>query len=217
MNEQGCLGVGVWHFDESDGTVIRDDSQFANDGVAHGTRIVTGRFGSARRFNGEGDYVTIPHHQNSPLDFGLNQSFTIEAWFLTEADGVQEIVRKGLAPVPGYALRVYNGHVQGIIGNREDGMPPDALVKITSRQLYNDGVWHKAVLVRDREKRKLFLYVDNVEATDPVEDRFPFPLVSDSPLAIGAWDVYGGTEHFSGLIDEIRILRCALTTRNFPR
>ena len=66
---------GLWHFDDSTGTILLDASGGGNYGIATGTAIVPGRFGNARSFNGVSDYITIP--SNKAFDFDT-ASFRID-------------------------------------------------------------------------------------------------------------------------------------------
>jgi hypothetical protein len=199
--------VALWHYDEVAGNSVHDASPYGNDGVAYGTTIVPGIRGNARSFSGTYSYVVVQNP--SALNFDTSQSFTIEAWFKTTQQDTGEIVRRGLAPVPGFALRVLNGHVQGIIGNREDSRFPDTLLRITSTRRYNDGLWHKATLVRDRSQQKLFLYVDNASATTPLNDPIRFALWNARPLTMGCWENFVQPTFFRGMIDEVKIERGA--------
>lgn len=203
------ITVAYWRFEESLGSTVFDTSGYGNDGTAVGTTIVPGRFGNARYFNGTSDHVYVPYPTNGSLNFAPDQSFTIEAWFKTTSTEQMRIVRKGLAPVPGYEILMAGGKVGAIIGNREDGTPPDTLLVIKSNQSYNDDQWHHVALVRDRRLQKLFLYVDDLAAAQPVEDHFPYALAYDIPLGIGVW--YGSSMplYFQGTIDETKILRTA--------
>lgn len=206
--------VALYHFDEPSGQNVNDSSPYGNHGTAFSAGIVPGYSGNARNFNGTSSYVLVP----SPiaLNFDTSQSFTIEAWFKTTQENVGEIVRRGLAPLPGFALRIFNGKVQGIIGNREDGQAPDTLLRITSTQLYNDGAWHNVRLVRDRGLRKLFLYVDGTLASAPLHDPVVFALASTRPLTIGRWENSTQPTYFNGLIDEVKILRGARHASTAP-
>ncbi|MBI5472559.1 MAG: T9SS type A sorting domain-containing protein [Ignavibacteriae bacterium] len=201
--------VGLWHLDEASSSVFQDASSYHNDAQAFGTSVVAGRFGNARYFNGSTDYAFVSDPANGSLDFGTEQSFTLEAWFKTESLAEQRIIRKGLAPVQGYELGLAQGKVFGIIGNREDGTPPDTLLRVISAATYNDNQWHHASVVRDRATRKLYLYVDGVQAATPVVDNFPYSLANNVPLGIGRW--YGSTMplYFHGVVDEVRISNIA--------
>ncbi len=199
--------VALWHYNELSGSLVRDSSFNYLHGTATGTTIVTGRFGNARNFNGTSDYVYVPNSSRFNVD--QNQSFTIDVWFKTTQTNTGEFVRRGLAPLPGFALRILEGRVQGVIGNREDGHPPDTLLRITSAQSYNDGNWHLASLERDRARRKLSLYVDGIEAATPMGDNFPYALSSDRPLTMGAWENFVVPAFFRGTLDEVRISNIA--------
>lgn len=123
----------LWHFEDSTGTIIHDWVG-GNHGVAVGTTVVPGRFGYGRSFNGTSDFVNIP--SDSAFDFG-KYSFKIDVWFKTT--GIEEfLVRRGLAPVPGFQLSIHNGYVYGQIGNRGDSRWPDTPLTISSVSKYND-------------------------------------------------------------------------------
>jgi hypothetical protein len=202
--------VAVWHYDETSGNNVFDSSPYGNHGSATGTTIVPGRFGHARSFSGSYNYVYVPYPGTSSMNFGPSQSFTIRAWFNTTQTDTGEIIRRGLAPVPGFALRILDGHVQGIVGNREDGFPPDTLLRINStRSDYNDGQWHVATLVRDRSVGRIYLYVDDQLAAPPMNDNFPYPLSNDRPLTMGAWENFVRPTFYNGLLDEVSIMKGA--------
>jgi len=201
--------VALWHFDESTGSNVADSSPYANHGTAFGTTIVPGELGNARYFNGFGDYVLVGDPPNGSLDFPDGQSFTIEVWFKTTSLNNQAVLRKGLAPVPGYELKIENGRVVTRIGNREDGVPPDTLLTIMSTALFNDDQWHKATVVRDQSQRRFYLYVDEALAAQPVSDPIHFSLTNDRPLTIGRWENPTLPVYFTGSIDEARVFQDA--------
>jgi hypothetical protein len=190
----------LWHFDEPSGSVVHD-SAMVNDGAATGTTITPGRFGNGRSFNGTGDYVSIP--SSTAFDFDAS-GFRIDAWFkTTQADGI--ILRRGLAPEPGFMISLLHGHVVGMIGNRVDLPYPNELLSDTSKATFNDNAWHVATMVRDRIAAKLFLYVDGAMAGNPANDNFTLLLNSTRPLTIGCWENLTYASYFAGVIDEVKI------------
>ncbi len=196
------LTRALWHFNETSGIAVHDTAA-GLDGTAMGTTIIPGRFGNARSFNGTGDYVYVP--SNAAFNFDTS-GFSVDVWFrTTQQNGI--IIRRGLAPEPGFMISLSYGHVVGMIGTREDAPLPNGLLSDISDSGYADNNWHIATMVRNRELRKLFLYVDGVPACAPSDDNFPIPLDSDRPLTIGRWesDVYPA--FFAGSVDEVRILR----------
>ncbi len=197
--------VALWHYDESTGNTVFDSSPYRNTGTVYGTTIAPGRFGNARYFNGSYDYVRVP--SNPVFNMNTDQSFTVDLWFKTSGTTDGWMIRRGLAPVPGFSLGISGGRVLGEIGNREDGTPPDTLLMLFSERNYVDGVWHHATFIRDRAVRKLFLYVDGELAAGPMTDNFPIPLTSDRPLTMGRWET--NPEYFRGYLDEVAIFRGA--------
>ena len=194
------LTRALWHFNELSGNVAHDTA-LGNDGSAFGTTIVPGRFGNARSFNGTSDYLSIP--SSAAFDFDAS-GFRIDAWFkTTQADGI--ILRRGLAPDPGFMISLLHGHVVGMIGNRVDLPYPNELLSDTSNATFNDNAWHVATMVRDRTTAKLFLYVDGGMAGNPANDNFTILLNSTRPLTIGCWENLTYASYFAGVIDEVKI------------
>jgi hypothetical protein len=200
--------VGLWHFDEPEGSVLADVSPYWNHALASGTQIVPGVSGRARWFNGTTDFVYIPNPSGHQYNFQPNESFTVQLWFKASSWPLSDILRRGLAPAPGFAIAYDSGLVGGGMGSKY-GPPPDTVIGIWSNRKYNDNVWHMVTLVRDRAQQQLFLYVDSVLAQTVAQDTFPVPLVSDRPITIGRWEPSSMPLWFSGAIDEISIRRGA--------
>jgi hypothetical protein len=195
---------GLWHFDETSGTVLHDVSGGGNSGVVSGTSIVPGRFGNARSFNGVSDFITIP--SNTLFDFDTS-SFRIDVWFKApvQVAGEGQILRRGLAPNPGFMIFTDHGQIVGQIGSRGDSYWPDTLITARSDSNFGDGQWHLVTMVRDRSVRKLFLYIDEKLAVQPSEDRFTLPVNSYEPLTIGRWVSDAYPYFFNGVVDEVRL------------
>jgi len=190
----------LWHFDEVSGAAVHDSAS-SNDGVAVGTTIIPGRFGNGRSFNGTSDYVSIP--SSAAFDFDTS-GFSIDLWFKTaQPSGV--IIRRGLAPDPGFMISLLNGHVVGMIGNRSDLPWPNALMSDTSVATYADNAWHSVTFTRSLSAGRLLLYVDGVMASQPGIGWFSLPLSGNHPLTIGRWENNDYPSYFAGAIDEIRI------------
>jgi hypothetical protein len=197
--------VGAWHLDEAAPSVARDSSGYHNSGFADGTSVVPGVKGNGRSFNGTSDFISVTDYYDM-LSFLNTQSFRIDFSFKTTAtEGV--ILRKGLAPTPGYQVSLAGGHLVGMIGDRADGAYPDTLLSIVSTQRVDDNVWHRGSFIRDRASHKLLLFIDGSDAATPVEDNVNFALTNDRPLTIGRWENYDLPWFFKGQLDEIRIVR----------
>jgi predicted GH43/DUF377 family glycosyl hydrolase len=196
------LTRGLWHFNESAGSAVSDTSAFGNVGVAYGTTISAGQFGNGRSFNGFSDYVNVPPSSSLDLD---TSSFRIDVWCKTAVKQNGIMLRRGLAPEPGFMISYQEGHLVGMIGDREDSSWPDTLIYVKSDSTYFEDIWHQVTMVRDRSVRKLFLYVDGILAARPADDIFTIPLNDNRPLTIGRWESSVYPYFFIGAIDEVRI------------
>ena len=197
------LTRGLWHFNESTGQLAADTSAFGSTGAVFGTVIVPGRFGNARSFSGAGDYVTIP--SGPALDFD-SSSFRIDLWMKTASPEGAIILRRGLAPDPGYMISVAaGGKIVGMIGDRADSHWPDTLESVWSDSSFSDNKWHHVTFIRDRSVHKLYLYIDSLLAAKPSDDNFTIPLNSSDPLTIGRWESPVYPTYFAGSVDEVRL------------
>lgn len=68
----------LYHFDESSGATVSDESDNELDGSASGTLVIDGRFGKSRRFNGSADVISVPDTDRFPFE---TKPFTVEGWF----------------------------------------------------------------------------------------------------------------------------------------
>jgi hypothetical protein len=103
-------------FDELNGNQVIDHSQYQNHGMLVGNpQLVEGRFGKALEFNGQTDYVEVPHDDSLIVD----KTFTIMAWIKTpRSHGTvsvwQGIVAKGNSP-RSYSLYTAQSSAEGVL------------------------------------------------------------------------------------------------------
>jgi len=86
--------VGYWKFDEGSGTTAYDSSGNGLDGTLNGDpQWVEGQLGGALDFDGNGDFVEIPHS----TILSITDEITITAWTYMRgnASGELAIVSKG--------------------------------------------------------------------------------------------------------------------------
>ena len=80
--------VGLWHFDEGNGTTAADSSDYGNDGTIHGATWTTGKPGSALKFDGNDDYVDCGNDPSLDID----EEITIMAWVKPNSTNVLQII-----------------------------------------------------------------------------------------------------------------------------
>lgn len=192
--------VGYWNFDDRRGSIAQDNSGLLNNGAVYGAVWSTGKYGSALSFDGENDYVEIPHSTS----LNLTNIGTIEAWVKipsVEAVGQGIIVQKQggwnrrgwlLSTVTQYHIRFQWQAGDDVMLDSQTYLTPD--------------VWHHVVGVMDGSTMKIFIdgeqdpnTLANTESAD-----------TTAAVRIGYADV--GELPFKGEIDEVRIYNRALTT-----
>ncbi|WP_372664742.1 LamG-like jellyroll fold domain-containing protein [Amycolatopsis kentuckyensis] len=186
---------GSWHFDEGTGTVARDSSANAADGILKGATWTAGAAGKAVQLDGKS---TVDLGTSPAFDTGTG-SLSLAAWFRTTADGT--LVDHG----DGYALGVAGGKLTARVGTIQ--------VTTTGSGLA-DGNWHHAAVVLDRASQRLTVYADGDAATVTSTCGTPTGTTLDvsacpasgaaaAPLTVGAG--------FTGTIDELELRRFPLT------
>jgi Tol biopolymer transport system component len=198
--------IAHWELDEADGNIAYD-SIGKNHGICYGEPFwqpTIGMINGALFFDGADDYVNTP--------FILDPSkgpFSVFAWIFGGSPG-QVIISQIDSDAAG---KTWLG-TDAIGGNLMTGLVPKKIGWITPQPLVSESVitdiqWHHVGLVWDGSYRAL--YVDGLEVA---KDKNAQDLLNSSEggLYVGASkDLSTGTL-FSGLIDDVRIYKQALTT-----
>ncbi|MBI5472077.1 MAG: choice-of-anchor D domain-containing protein, partial [Ignavibacteriae bacterium] len=158
---------------------------------------------------GSNSYIHTPYRLSGSMNFAPSQSFTVQVWFNTTQHDSGVMIGRGLTASPGFALRIFNGHVQAVIGDSPDH---SKLIYLTTAQAdYNDGQWHCATFIRDRSQTKLFLYVDEQQGA-AAADVLTTSLFSDRPLTLGRGENLTQPMFYRGFLDEV----CITTSAHHP-
>jgi hypothetical protein len=209
--------VGCWKLDETSGTTTaKDSSGNGNDGTLYGTPTwSTGLINGAIVLDGSNDYVDLG--DDSSLNFGDSEPFTITAWIKTTDDyGLIVSLRNpdldgaDIDFAVGDAGGGCSGSGKAVILVRQDSGGEWACV--ISGSPVNDDKWHHVAVVRTGNTVELF--VDGVsQGTDSGAESGG--AITTNVRAIGCevyWDC-GGDEgcSFAGTIDDMRIYNRNLT------
>mgnify|MGYP001617426644 CR=1 FL=1 len=195
--------VALWHFNEGSGGIFADTSGNGNDGtITNAGWSANGKYGACLDFSVGNDVDQVPDADS--LDFGSEDSFTIEAWVKFPNTGTeQRIVTKGWGPYIGLSMFADGSFAGGLYGPNIDGISGWPNPWVISPGGYNDNQWHHVAFIRDRDAGKIKLYVDEQLKSENVD--VTGDLSNGWTVAIGAH--HSGGSPAKGLIDEVRISR----------
>lgn len=220
----------VLHLDETTGTTVYDATGNGNDGtLAGGVTFEDGVYFGGIGFPGANNQnITVPGDASLEID---NRSFAIEMWAY-QTPGVatnQSIVGKddSTGDNPPYSnwqhkklhLRIHNGHPSYTDGSIKFGFYGNDLT--TTEADFSQGQWHHLAFVYDydnpgSDRGQRWIYVDGQEVRHQPS---AIPYKGNSAAAVasgyadGIWNfgsLYGGSEAFSGMLDEIRVYQHSL-------
>lgn len=148
---------GHWRLLARDDRIAEDISGFKNDGVfsASGVDWTSGGYGV--NLDGTGE-IAVGDPADGSLDLG-QRSITMSVWFRTTDVGWKSFFSKGTYGYEaGYGLGLVGatGRVFATLGGSEGKL------HIRTVNEFNDGEWHHAVAVFDRDEEKAWLYIDGV-------------------------------------------------------
>lgn len=178
------------------GSSLTDSTSNGNNGTPTGTTLVSGNVGNAREFNGTSDLITIPHSVDLNID--VTESFMINVIFMskeTETTGNGKILNKRVIGDSTYYTIQTTSRIN-------TGIEFNALsLTDTSLNVKNDGIFHLATLIGDRNVNTLKLFVDG---TQKASVALSGSITNTSALYIGNLP---GAEYFTGIIDELRVMK----------
>jgi hypothetical protein len=194
--------IGVWHFDEGEGTIAFDSTIHGNDGALANMgpeSWVEGIFGYALGFDGVDDYIDV-----SGGHFFDIYDFTIEAWIYTHRTVDTMNIWTKFDDKEGYALIIKDGKLGLSIGLE------------TYSVIFLDGSvspdsWHHCAVTYDRigvETVQIKMFIDGEFTGDTLSLSVDYVPLDLGPR-IGA-DL-NGADLFDGLIDEVHFWNRALT------
>ena len=188
-----------WKLDETEGNIAYDSSGYHYDANVIGDpnwQPYNGMIDGAIELDGINDYISTP--------FTLNPgsgSFSVFAWIkgglpgqviFSQADGVNWLSADSLDGCLMTELMA--------VGGRTEQQP------LISSALITDGGWHRIGFVWDDTNR--ILYVDDIEAAS---DTQPHLAGSEGNLYIGVGNDFEPGTFWSGLIDDVRVYKRAVT------
>lgn len=193
--------VAYWALNESSGTLAADSTGRGHSGTLYGnTGWAAGHNGNAAVFDGNGDYIIVPH--SSDFAYTSAQSFTLTAWVYVNSlpGGWVGIVTKGRETTVWYGIWI-NTDNKWTCGAK-DGSSYYNMFGGT----VTTGVWHHVAIVQNGPANQRILYVDGAQSVSGASHN----ANSTSELWIGCAKTT--TEYLNGKVDEVRFYNYALSS-----
>ena len=183
-----------WSFDEGNGSILIDNSEYGNNGTIYGATWTKGKYGKALSFDGVNNYVSIP---NSPI-LNPDSDLSVEAWiYPLDTDREYQIIGKNkqfmLRIDPSYDLGTVSFFVwiNGYPEPRARGIVLPA------------NVWSHVVGTYNGVQVKI--YVNGQLAGSSYRSG----LIDNTTNPVTIGNIYG--HYFTGSIDEVHIYNRALS------
>ena len=197
-------------FDELNGNQTIDHSQHENHGTLFGNpKLVDGKFGKALEFNGQSDWVEIPHDDSLTVDKGV----TVMAWIHTPRhdgpNGVpwQGIIAKGNNPRSYSFYTQSSGHLHlsvNYVGVRE-------LFGSRSIEKVQLNEWQHVVVQVDKGIHRYWINGKNAGEHRSLDSSAAISLPGNADSASVRIGNTHDARHFLGRIDEVRVWNRALS------
>ncbi len=194
-------------FDEVDGDQAIDHSRYGHQGSIKGApELVDGKFGKALKFNGESDWIEVPHDPVLTVD----NEVTVMAWIHTERHmgpnnaRWQGILSKGNSP------RSYSFYTES---------PSECLHLSAGGGSVCEGKielnkWQHVVGQVDNGTHRYWL---NGESIGEYGGKNALPGAADTSVVYVGTTAEGASRLFLGMIDEVRIWNRALSEDEVKR
>lgn len=194
-----------------------DDISSDNDGTIYGATTTEDRFGQALVFDGENDYVEIPHSDSVNFGVGDKEDYSVSVWVHpfnldSDGDGYQHIISKlGTADTEGdngpSPFELFTS-VDRVAYYVKDGTGSGtAAAYNTGETTISANEWQHFVLVKEGDYFSIYKNGVRVSYEHVVIDS---SIANNQPITIGQ---RGDDKiYFDGMIDEVGLFNKALTS-----
>ena len=197
-----------WDFSEisADGTVADLTGNGHTGKISGNVQSVAAADGNGVQFFGDGGMITVTDHKD--FQFKNEHSFAIEIRFrIDDSASAGTLLQKGLLDGKGSHFGFWTDE----LANLNLGMSGQSQKTYASNSSLDDG-WHHAVLIQNKATGTVVFYLDGVIQTSTRPANSKSPVIPTSFVMKNEDITFGsdGTNHFSGVIDDIKIYDYAI-------
>lgn len=201
--------VGYWKLDEGAGSIARDHTRISRDGAIVGCQWVPGKFGSALKFNGAGDYLRIPASVSIE-----RSSITLMAW--VKFDGFPSPSSYKGNPDSTILAKGNNDTIPGFLALEQTGRDPELfqfyineggeIYRATGTTDIIEGIWYHVAGTYDGHVLRLYVNGYLEAETEVGLER----SLNGLDLFVGSMRMPTYENYINGTIDELKIFSVAL-------
>ncbi|MFO7619377.1 MAG: LamG-like jellyroll fold domain-containing protein, partial [Thermoplasmata archaeon] len=209
--------VAEWKFDEGAGTIANDTSGKWNNGTLTnmntGVCWVNGVNGTALKFDGNDDYVSVP--DDATLD--ITDAITIQAWVNYDFTGEQMAIVCKDDNIGNGNYDLYTMGNGVYLFSFHDSIPANQYFSVVAPVPTIVGEWYHIALSHTFGNSASTKFVVNgqiVAGTWGAYNGNAIPISNTVPVTIGKWQHFntaGDYHNFRGSIDDVQIWNRALT------
>ena len=194
--------IGHWHFDEGQGSIALDYSDYGHHGAVNGCARTEGKDGAGLSFDGFNDYVEII----TEPDLDNLEAVTMAAWIHPRIDAHWHVLDKGDGD-----KRLYAEGTRRTLDGRIRYTGAHAYSKSVAETFQLDA-WQHVAMTWSRATHTTRLYYNGVEVSYLTKDvGTGYPLDDTTfPWTLGARGGHGEVTFFHGRMDDVRLYRRAL-------
>jgi hypothetical protein len=204
LQVQPSTVAAYYGFDENFGTKAYDDSVNSADATLNNTPTwTTGKLGIALSFNGSSQWISIPSTTENNIE-----TVSVSAWIKTsQSPGSATPIIQKWDGSGGYPYALVLNTTGTVSFSASDGTNTPTVT--SGATTVNDDAWHHVVGTRT-DGGQMKIYVDGSIKNTTSDNA---SLSTTNSTVVGVARRSGGSNYFSGLIDEVKIFNAALSAQ----
>jgi hypothetical protein len=202
--------IVLWlQFDDGQGNVAKDSSQYGNDGTINGCKWVDGKYGSGLEFDGAKSFVEVKDNDSLLLTKDGVTGVTIAVWLKTDQKNIlcAITIEKGRDWGAGSYCLNYPGYDTGFNNKVRFQVYPKWSDSKSGTKEVSDNKWHYCAGTYDHANKKYRVYVDGKLETEEAGEANIVAMVGSAYIGSRA----GTTMFYKGVMDELLVANIPFT------